>query len=128
MINERASSLAGRYFFMMENLRQKNLQTIATVRFSDQTISPVKNAKTAASRRQAAERSYQAHLKSERFILASLAEVAKIRKLPFTKDEWARIQKVEATSKSLTIVKVQSALNSSLAIVRKNISILRQLR
>lgn len=125
---ERASSLAGRYFFMMENLREKNLQAIAAVRFSDQTIAPVKNAKSTASRRAAAQKSYLAHLSSERFLVASLAEVAKIRKLPFTKDEWTRIQKVEAASKSLSLNKAQSALSSSLAIVRKNISILKQLR
>jgi tetratricopeptide (TPR) repeat protein len=126
--NDRVAGLAGRYFYMMENLRQKNLQAIAAVRFSDQTINPVKNARTTTSRRAAAQKSLKAHLSSERFLVASLAEVAKIRQLPFTKTEWAAIQKVEVASQSLTLVKAQSALNTSLGIVRKNISILRRLR
>lgn len=84
--SDRISSLAGRYFFMMQNLRQKNLQVVAAVRISDQTIAHVKNAKTAIARRRAADRSYQAHIKSERLISASLVDVAKIKQLPLTKE------------------------------------------
>jgi tetratricopeptide (TPR) repeat protein len=124
----RANNLAGQYFFLMGNLRQKSLQTVAAVKFSDQTIRPVKAAKNNTARRQAAQKSYQAHLKSERFIVASLAEVAKIRRLPFKKDEWERIRKAESASKLPNIIKIQSALNTTLAIVRRNISLLKMLR
>jgi tetratricopeptide (TPR) repeat protein len=124
----RVNNLAGQYFFLMGNLRQKSLQTVAAVRFSDQTIRPVKAAKNNTARRQAAQKSYQAHIKSERFIVTSLAEVAKIRRLPFTKDEWERLRKAESTSKLPNILKIQSLLNTTLSVVRRNISLLKMLR